>query len=145
MFVLCRPVLCGDNFGMARKRKRATRRSANDLAQLKVRLPEPLRRQLMYAAQRASHSMNVEIVNRLNQSFLELDRAKIIANALVRDLDDEILNEIDSIFQRQRRDDYLANDYDDTLEREAERAGDLQAELAHDIAHEGGSEEEELK
>ena len=109
---------------MARKKKPAVRRSATDLAQLKVRLPEPLRRQLMYAAQRANHSMNVEIVNRLNQSFLELDRAKIIANALVRDLDDEILNEISVILKQQEYDDYLADQHDDPLYREAEQNRD---------------------
>jgi hypothetical protein len=130
---------------MGRKKKRVTRRSANALAQLKVRLPEPLRRQLMYAAQRANHSMNIEIVNRLNQSFLELDRAKIIANALVRDLDDEIINEIEDILKRQRDDEYLANDHYDAIEREGERAADLHAELTHDAEREGGSDEEESK
>ncbi len=129
---------------MARKKKRTkqVRRSATDLAQLKVRLPEHLRRQLAAAAQHSNHSMNVEIVNRLNQSFLELDRAKIIANALVRDLDDEILNEIEEIFKRQRYDDYMANDLrDELMEREAERAGDLEADYQQD--REGGPEEEE--
>ena len=145
--VLSRPVLCGDKFGMARKKKRPTqvRRSATDLAQLKVRLPEPLRRQLMDAAQRANHSMNIEIVNRLNQSFLVLDRAKIIANALVRDLDGEILEEIREIFKQQDYDDYLADSYDDWRDREAERAGDLEAEYQHDLEREGGPEEDESK
>jgi hypothetical protein len=132
---------------VARKKKRTNpiRRSATDLAQLKVRLPEHLRRQLMHAAKRANHSMNVEIVNRLNQSFLELDRAKIIAKALVRDLDDEILNEIEGIFQEQRRDDAEADWHDEVIEREAERAADLDAEYLHDIEREGGPEEEEPK
>jgi hypothetical protein len=105
---------------MARKKRQAkpVRRSPNDLAQLKVRLPEHLRRELMYAAQRANRSMNVEIVERLSRTFLELDTAKIIAKTLVETLDDEILSEIRSIFKQQDYDDYLANDaYDGENEK----------------------------
>jgi hypothetical protein len=64
------------------------------LAQLKVRLPEELRRDLEYAAGYAGHSMNTEIVRRITESFHKFHRTKLIARALVRELDDAIIDEI---------------------------------------------------
>ena len=97
---------------MAQKKKRAkqVRRLPNDLAQLKVRLPEALRIQLEVAAKRGGHSMNAEIVKRLNNSFREMHGPKLVAQALIRDLDDEILNEIVAALQRMRGEDELADD-----------------------------------
>jgi hypothetical protein len=129
---------------VARKKKRTkpVRRSPNDLAQLKVRLPETLRRQLEHAASRANHSMNVEIVNRLTQTFLELDRTKIIANALVRDLDDDIVNEMVNIVRRWEAEDMAADAWrEEEIDRAAERAGDQYIEHTRDMEREGGPEE----
>lgn len=80
---------------MARKRKSALRRRApSRLAQLKVRLPKSLRRDLEYAAGYANHSMNTEIVKRLTEFFHKFHRTKLIARALLREIDDEIIDEI---------------------------------------------------
>ena len=116
------------------KRSSPVRRTLSQLAQLKVRLPEPLRRDLERAAARAGHSMNAEIVKRLTQSFVELDRTKIIASALVTHLDDDIVNEMVNIFRR-REVEIMGASF------ELERA----AELTRDKAREGGPDEEQSK
>ena len=74
--------------------KRAVGDPLRNVAQLKVRLPEPLRRDLERAAARAVHSMNTEIVRRLTESFKNYGRAKLIADSLLKDLDDEVLLEM---------------------------------------------------
>jgi hypothetical protein len=73
-----------------------------NVAQLKVRLPEPLRRDLERAAAGAGHSMNTEIVRRLSESFKDYGRAKFIANSLVNNLDDEVLLEMFSKYYHDR-------------------------------------------
>ena len=73
-----------------------------NVAQLKVRLPEPLRRDLERAAAGAGHSMNTEIVRRLSASFKDYGRAKLIAHALVKDLEEEILGEMMHKYKRDR-------------------------------------------
>jgi hypothetical protein len=92
-------------------------RPVDEVVQLKVRLPELLRFQLESEARRSNRSMNAEIVSRLNESFLvgEVDRAKTVAIALVATLDNDTLDEIESLLNPQR---YDVND--DTLKREAE-------------------------
>jgi len=79
------------------------------VAQLKVRLPEPLRRDLEGAAAEAGHSMNTEIVRRLTESFKNYGRAKLIADSLLKYLDDEVLLEMFRKWARDRaaRDDNL--------------------------------------
>lgn len=84
---------------MARKSKRP-KRTISSLAQLKVRLPEHLRIQLERAAKRSQHSMNAEIVKRLIESYHNFDKTKLIAQALVRDLDDSIVTEMVNIVRR---------------------------------------------
>jgi hypothetical protein len=72
---------------MVHKRKRRQGR-----AQLKVRLPEDLRREIEHAAARANHSMNTEIVRRLTLFSQSSDPTKHAARALVQGLDDRIVS-----------------------------------------------------
>jgi Arc-like DNA binding domain len=118
------------------KRSSPVRRTLSQLAQLKVRLPEPLRRDLERAGARAGHSMNAEIVKRLTQSFLDLERTKIIASALVRNLDDDIVNEMVNIVRRREV---------EIMEASFVRGAEGAAELTRDKAREGSPEEEEPK
>ena len=105
---------------MARKRRRA--RDAT--VQLKVRLPESLRRWLERDAARNQRSMNSEIVDRLRRSFQsDEDKTTLIARAII-DTYPGIADRIEEIFVEDRRDDFLADTYkEDLREREAaERA-----------------------
>jgi hypothetical protein len=77
---------------MARKTK--ARRLRKGVAQIKVRLPEPLRRDLEQAARTHGQSMNVEMVQRLNASFQNMDAHKLIAAAVLNGLDDFVVEEI---------------------------------------------------
>jgi Arc-like DNA binding dprotein len=89
---------------MARKSK-PQRAPLRRLAQVKVRLPEPLRRDLERAAAASGHSMNVEIVRRLFGSFTQelADKtSKLIATALLKELDEATLAEIVSKYLRDR-------------------------------------------
>ena len=74
---------------MARKRKRRQGR-----AQLKVRLPEALRREIETAAAKRGHSMNTEIVERLLVFDATRDPNQLIAQALLDSLGDGIINHI---------------------------------------------------
>jgi hypothetical protein len=74
---------------VARKRKRRQGR-----AQLKVRLPEALRREIEAAAAQRGHSMNTEIVERLLVFDKTRDAKKLVAQALLDTLDDEIIGHI---------------------------------------------------
>ena len=89
---------------MARKRKRRQGR-----AQLKVRLPEALRREIETAAARRGHSMNTEIVERLLVFDRTRDAKKLVAQALLDTLDDEIIDHIVDEIRQRERDDYLAD------------------------------------
>jgi len=71
------------------KRKRRQGR-----AQLKVRLPEDLRREIEHAAARANHSMNTEIVRRLMLFSQSSDPTKHAARALLQGLDDQIVRHL---------------------------------------------------
>jgi Arc-like DNA binding domain len=73
---------------MAKRRRRSGR------AQLKVRLPEPLRREIEGAAAQRGHSMNTEIVERLLVFDKTRDAKKLVAQALLDTLDDEIIRHI---------------------------------------------------
>ena len=92
---------------MVRKAKRM-----RQLAQLKVRLPEPLRRDLERAAAYAGHSMNAEIVKRLTESFHQFDKTKLVAHALLRDLDDGVLEEMVEKYTRDQYESSRAHDDD---------------------------------
>jgi hypothetical protein len=105
---------------MARKKKRLNRRAVvraiealsepsapprpdDAWAQLKVRLPEPLRRQIESAARRGNRSLNSEIASRLTRSFTEFDTVKTVAAVLIDNLDADILREIDQQLEQQRK------------------------------------------
>jgi hypothetical protein len=83
---------------MARKskRKKWARR-----AELKLRLPEPLRLNLELAARRAGRSMNAEAVWRLSESVLgNRDPHAIAAEAILNGLDQEIVEQIEDMILR---------------------------------------------
>ena len=94
------------------RRKRHGRSFANKSrqAQLKVRLPEALRYTLEREARSRGHSMNTEIVRRLGESIRAKDEpTKVVAQALVDCLPDEVVGEIEEILMRYREADYLAD------------------------------------
>jgi hypothetical protein len=68
------------------KRLRASHKNRARLAQLKVRLPESVRKELEHAAAQNGRSMNAEIVQRLAQPFRELDPTNLIADAVLNGL-----------------------------------------------------------
>jgi hypothetical protein len=94
---------------MARKRKAAARWSRR--AQLKIRLPEPVRLNLERAARGADRSMNAEIVWRLTESVSgSKDPYSIAAEAILNGLDQEIVTRIEDMILR-------ANFTDEQLDR----------------------------
>jgi hypothetical protein len=76
---------------MVRGRKNPRQLTDSRLAELKLRLPEPLRADLEHAAARNKRSMNAEMVKRLSESFQETNKTQLIANALVKELDADVL------------------------------------------------------
>jgi hypothetical protein len=67
-------------------------------AQLKIRLPESLRFELERAAEKAEHSMNAEIVKRLNESIYGgQDPAGMAAEAILNGLDKDIVAKIEDM------------------------------------------------
>jgi hypothetical protein len=60
------------------------RRKPTDIVQLKLRLREDLRRKLEREAARKKHSLNTEMVERLNESFSR-DAAEVVTEAMARD------------------------------------------------------------
>jgi hypothetical protein len=142
---------------VARKRKSRVRiqRPPSQLVQLKVRLPEWLRRDLERAARDADRSMNSEILWRLRKSFIadegKRDEAKmtnkLIAQTLVEKLDDDIVNEMVDIVRRIEADDAEADAWQEQerSDRAAEAAADAQSEELVDLQREGGPEEENSK
>jgi hypothetical protein len=83
---------------MARKskKKKWARR-----AELKLRLPEPLRLNLERAARRADRSMNAEAVWRLSESVLgKRDPYAIAAEAILNGLDERIVTIIEDMILR---------------------------------------------
>jgi hypothetical protein len=130
---------------VARKRKsQKAKRSKSDIVFFNVRMPEWLRRDLERAAADNNRSMNTEIIRRLAQTQ-EPNRAKIIANALVHDLDGEIIEEIVNITRRIDADYAEADAWkeEERLDREAEEAADRDAGHLVDLRREGGPEGEE--
>lgn len=112
-------MLCRD-MKIARKRRRAL----DATVQLKVRLPELLRRRLERDAARNQRSMNSEIVDRLlRSSQVDDDKTTLIANAII-DTYPDIADRIEEIFEEARRDQWEQDMADDErIEREsAERA-----------------------
>jgi hypothetical protein len=129
---------------VARKQKsQKAKRSKSDTVFFNVRMPGLLRRDLEDAATANNHSMNTEIVRRLTQSFFELNRAKIIADALVGRLDRDVLNEVVNIVRRRNAAEESWREK--LVERAAEEAGDEYAEHMVDLQREGGPEEENSK
>ena len=112
----------GGGIDMARRRKPQNwpRR-----AQIKVRLPEPLRYKLEKHAASRGHSMNTEIIRRLHESFFVQDQArtdqaqaKVVAETLLDALPGEIVSEIAETIKRWEAEDAMADRYDETWDRE---------------------------
>jgi hypothetical protein len=83
-------------------------------AQVKVRLPEALRYSLENEARSRGHSMNTEIVRRLRQSFLAQDETTtVIAEALLRDLDDAIVEKMVNIVMRDEAEQSMADAFNE--------------------------------
>src|SRR5262249_17720779 len=80
------------------------------LAQVKVRLPEALRRQLEHEAARDGRSMNAEIIKRLGESLRMLDQTTLIAQDVYKGLDDFVLEKVVQMYLRNRAEDDLADD-----------------------------------
>jgi Arc-like DNA binding domain len=88
-------------------------------AQIKVRLPEALRWRLESEARSHGHSMNVEIVRRLRDSFLARDNpTRLVAEALVEKLDDGTLEEMVDIVMRSHAENELADEAREEWQRE---------------------------
>jgi plasmid stability protein len=95
---------------VARARKRSPFDRSN-LDRLNVRLPEPLRRRLAIEARSHGHSLNVEIVRRLRDSFLTQDNpTRLIAEVLLDHLDGAITEELVDIWMKRDAEDMLADD-----------------------------------
>jgi hypothetical protein len=104
---------------MARAKKLRSRfASKSRQAQLKVRLPEPLRFSLEREAASRGHSMNTEIVRRLRESFgAQQKTPKLIAEAVLEGLDDEVVSEIADTLKQWEADDWAADTHDEFRER----------------------------
>jgi hypothetical protein len=108
---------------VARKRAPAVRmqRPPSQTVQLKLRLPEWMRRDLERTAKDAARSMNSEILVRLRMSFVRTDfyegkMTKLLAQKLVESLDSGIVLEMADIINRQH-----AEDEETDLQREEEQ------------------------
>jgi hypothetical protein len=111
-----------------RKRKfKKAQPAQKRVAQLKVRLPEPLRHGLEQAAARNGHSMNVEAVKRLAESFHLPDQSELIVDMLLRNLDSAI---VDRLVDKAIRD--RTFDEREDLLTELERLRDEEAAAAGD-------------
>jgi hypothetical protein len=89
--------------------------------------------------------MNMEIVRRLSESFRELDKTKLIANALLNDLPGAVVDEMVDKVIRDRMTDEEADRLWEEERVRAEEAGDLWAEQLVDLRREGGQFEEDSK
>jgi len=139
--VLCRPGYSQPVLAMARKTNQ--RKPRKRVAQVKVRLPEPLRIRLEIAAHRAGHSMNAEIVKRLGASLLEVQTTKLIANALLTGLDDAVIEAlVDKVLRDRGYDEAAEQAREEEQARLAERAGDAYTESLVDLRREGGEDTE---
>jgi hypothetical protein len=105
---------------VARKRAPAVRmqRPPSQTVQLKLRLPEWMRRDLERTARDAARSMNSEILVRLRMSFVRTDFyedkiTKLLAQKLVESLDSGIVYEMVNIIRRDEADSALADEAQD--------------------------------
>jgi Arc-like DNA binding domain len=71
-------------------------RKLTDEVQLKLRFSEALRRRLAREARRQKHSLNTEIVTRLDQSLLSQrgDKTTLAAKALLASLDTAVVEKL---------------------------------------------------
>jgi hypothetical protein len=60
------------------------KRKADSIAQLNLRLPESLRRRIEVAAKKNHHSLNVEIISRLEASLQLEGHTDLMRDAMVR-------------------------------------------------------------
>ena len=90
--------------------RRRPPRVANATVQLKVRLVESLRRRLEREAARNGHSMNSEIVQRLEHSFqIGDDQIDTIARSLIGTLEPQVVERIVELVQEGEAADLLAD------------------------------------
>jgi len=92
--------------------------AANTIVQVKVRLVEGLRRRLEREAARAGHSMNAEIVQRLERSFqISDDQIDVIARSLIGTLEPSVIDRIVDLVHE----DQYAMDFSDDPDRRSDR------------------------
>jgi hypothetical protein len=80
----------------------AVARRPTDIVHLKLRLPEHLRRRIEAAAEKSDTSMNLEIINRLEQTFRKEDHyaeARHIASIAVEGATGTIVKRIDEVLR----------------------------------------------
>jgi hypothetical protein len=88
-------------------------RPLNETVQLKLRFSEALRRKLESEAAFNQRSLNAEIINRLEASFISPDRLpRLIAEALLKGLHPDIENAIRDIVIEDYRSDEALSTYD---------------------------------
>jgi Arc-like DNA binding domain len=108
----------------AQRKARKAFWARDHVAQIKVRLPEVLRRHLEREAARNGRSMNAEIIKRLSESFRVLDQTKLIAKAVLDGLDDAIVYEMVDMFMREQ----AAEDLADSQREEAQIEAHIEKE-----------------
>jgi Arc-like DNA binding domain len=105
---------------VARAQKPKNRFDRSRVVRINVRLPDALRWRLESEARSSRHSINVEIVRRLRDSFLTQDNpTTLVAQVLLDQLDDAITEEMVDIVLRSRAEDELA----DMVRQEEEISG----------------------
>jgi hypothetical protein len=88
-------------------------RPLSETVQLKLRFSEALRRKLEEAAASNQRSLNAEIINRLEASFISPDRLpRLIADALLKGLHPDIEDAIRDIVIEAYRSDEALSSYD---------------------------------
>ncbi|MPZ40382.1 MAG: Arc family DNA-binding protein [Rhizobiales bacterium] len=105
-------------------------RKPTDQIQLKLRFDERLRRRLEQAAARNNHSMNAEIISRLEQSFRDADILTKIQSehASVMDKMKEVLGKTEAVLKERIED--LFKQY--VEEEAAQAAADAQEDYSRD-------------
>jgi hypothetical protein len=128
-----RPV---ENRGVPHMARKSKKKKWARRAELKVRLPEPLRLNLEIAARRAGRSMNAEAVWRLSESVLgNGDPYAIAAEAILNGLDQRIVTiiedmilranaekEVRALYRKNAEEDLAPSDPSDLTPREAGKA-----------------------
>ena len=88
------------------------------IVRLMLRLPESLHHDLAHAAKVRGASLNTEVIRRLFNSFSIVNQPQVIADALLKGLDDDVAEEV---FKRMLRDRATDEEADRLREEEQER------------------------